>query len=285
MEFKNNDELKEALLLSETIQITTPDQFQLKQLTTPAKNKAKGIILYFHGGGLIFGQPDDLPKSYIDILTEDYIFISADYRLAPESKIDTIIQDALTQFDAVKANYPDMPIFVFGRSAGAFLSLMIASKREVQGILDFYGYSRFHVPQFLRPNPQYKAMSAQITPQLLNQMIQSEPLTQGDLQTRYLIYLYARGQNQWLDLLGIQQSSDAAYNIMPKTLKSFPPTFIVHGKQDPDVPFSEGQHLDRLIPNTTFIALDNNEHDFDREVSDFNLDIYQQAKSFLDQMV
>lgn len=268
-------------MLSETKHITTQDQFQLTQLITPAQNEPKGIILYFHGGGLIFGQPDDLPQAYVDLLTEDFTIISADYRLAPESNIDTIMNDALTQFDDVKANHPDLPIFLFGRSAGSFLSLIIASKRDVQGILDFYGYSRFHVPQFLRANPQYKAMSQQITPELLNNMIQTEPLTQGDLQTRYLIYLYARGQNEWLKLLGIQQSTDAAFNIAPKTLKAFPPTFIVHGKQDPDVPFGEAQHLDRNIPETKFIAFDNKDHDFDREVNDFNLDIYQQAKTFL----
>lgn len=267
--------------MSEITYISTQDDFQLSQTCWQAKNQPKGVILYFHGGGLIFGQSDDLNKDYIDLLTEDFTVISADYRLAPESSIDTILSDVLTQFDAVEEVYQNLPIFLFGRSAGSFLAMMVASKRDVKGILDFYGYSRFHVPAFIRQNQQYLEMSKQITPDLLQKMIQKQPLTKGDLQTRYLIYLYARGQNEWLNLLGITHSTDSKYNLSPKQLQTFPPTFIVHGKNDPDVPFSEATHLERNIPQTKMIALDDDSHDFDREVNDENLSIYRQAHTFL----
>ena len=42
------------------------------------------------------------------------------YRLAPESHIDTIIEDALSNYDHLKSLYPSLPLITFGRSAGAF---------------------------------------------------------------------------------------------------------------------------------------------------------------------
>ncbi|KOR13073.1 alpha/beta hydrolase [Staphylococcus carnosus] len=261
--------------------VVKQDDTDLEYLVYPAQKEEKGIILYFHGGGLIFGTYDNLPKEYINILSQNFTLISASYRLAPESKIDTIIGDALAQYDHIRQQFPDVPIFTFGRSAGVFLAMKVAAEREVEGILDFYGYSRFHIPQFLRPNLKYQALASQVTPEILNNMIQNHPVTYGDIQSRYLIYLYARGQNEWMKFLGITQTTNPEFNIAPKKLKAFPPTFIVHGNQDPDVPFTEAQFLEKMIPETEFTVLENDEHDFDRTVNQENLKLYQQAETFL----
>ena len=262
----------------------TNDGFQLPNTVIESKNEhPQGVIIYFHGGGLIFGQRDDLPQAYIDILTESYHLVLVSYRLAPESPIDTIISDALAQYDEISALYEALPIYTFGRSAGGFLSLMVARYREVAGILDFYGYSRVHVPAFLRPNAQYQALSTQITPAILNQLIQPNPLTFGSLQTRYPIYLYVRGQAKWLSYLGIQSSTASAYNISPKELKQFPPTFIVHCKGDPDVPYSESEHIYRQIEHSQLETLDLEQHDFDRDVTPTSISLYKQAVQFLKQ--
>ncbi|MBA1353053.1 MULTISPECIES: alpha/beta hydrolase [Staphylococcus] len=261
------------------------DGFPLPYSMIKAKNQnPKGIIIYFHGGGLIFGQPNDLPQDYIDILSESYHLIMVSYRLAPESHIDTIIEDALSNYDHLKSLYPSLPLITFGRSAGSFLAMLVARHHKVDGIIDFYGYSRVHVPSFLKPNKQYQALSTQITPKILNQLIQPKPLTSGPLQTRYPIYLYARGQAHWLSYLGIESSTQSAYNISPKELKCFPPMFIVHCTGDPDVPYSESEYIDRLVETSHFECLDQNSHDFDREVSPTSKAIYEQAIQFLNQI-
>ena len=91
--------------------------FSLPYTTITAKqDDVKGVIVYYHGGGLIFGQPNDLEQAYIDILTENYHLILVSYRLAPESNLETIIGDALLNFDHVQATYPELPLFTFGRS-------------------------------------------------------------------------------------------------------------------------------------------------------------------------
>ena len=55
---------------------------------------AKACILYFHGGGLLYGSREDLPRRHIDTLTRaGYIIISYDYPLAPAARLDTIMGD------------------------------------------------------------------------------------------------------------------------------------------------------------------------------------------------
>ncbi|SUM31380.1 esterase/lipase-protein [Staphylococcus gallinarum] len=70
-----------------------------------------------------------LEQAYIDILTENYHLILVSYRLAPESNLATIISDALLNFDHIQATYPELPLFTFGRSAGAYLAMLVALKQ------------------------------------------------------------------------------------------------------------------------------------------------------------
>lgn len=91
-------------------EIIAEDGFTLPLTVIEAKNEhVKGVITYFHGGGLICGSPDDLPQSYIDLLTQDFHLVLVSYRLAPESNMDTIISDAILQYDAIKKCYPSLP--------------------------------------------------------------------------------------------------------------------------------------------------------------------------------
>jgi acetyl esterase/lipase len=61
-------------LTQQTSSCLTTDGFSLPYTTITAKqDDVKGVIVYYHGGGLIFGQPNDLEQAYIDILTENPI--------------------------------------------------------------------------------------------------------------------------------------------------------------------------------------------------------------------
>ncbi|MFK4180390.1 alpha/beta hydrolase family protein [Staphylococcus cohnii] len=115
-------------------------------------------------------------------------------------------------------------------------------------------------------------------------MIQPKPLTSAPLQTRYPIYLYARGQARWMSYLGIQSSTQSTYNVTPQELKNFPPMFIVHCTGDPDVPYSESEYIDKLIETSHFVRLELDSHDFDREVTPTSKAIYEQAIQFLNQI-
>ncbi|MCD8917436.1 alpha/beta hydrolase [Staphylococcus gallinarum] len=273
-------------MTQQTSSCLTTDGFSLPYTTITAnQDDVKGVIVYYHGGGLIFGQPNDLEQAYIDILTENYHLILVSYRLAPESNLETIISDALLNFDHIQATYPELPLFTFGRSAGAYLAMLVALNKTVAGVIDFYGYARIHTPAFLTANKQFQALSSQLSPNIINQLIQKEPLVTGPIQARYTIYLYARGQAEWINYLGIQSSSQQQFNISPQQLESFPPTFIVHCTGDPDVPYSESEHIHRFIEESHFESLSLNEHDFDRTFNEKGIAIYHKVVQFLNQVV
>ncbi|HLQ72126.1 MAG TPA: alpha/beta hydrolase, partial [Bacillota bacterium] len=52
------------------------------------------LLIYIHGGGLVWGTKDDIDKNQVDIYTNaGFNVFSIDYRLAPESKLPEIITD------------------------------------------------------------------------------------------------------------------------------------------------------------------------------------------------
>ena len=54
---------------------------------------AIGRIFYLHGGGLVFGEPDDLPSCYVNLfLNAGYELVSLDYPLAPEQGLAVILE-------------------------------------------------------------------------------------------------------------------------------------------------------------------------------------------------
>ena len=95
---------------------------------------AKACILYFHGGGLLYGSREDLPRRHIDTLTRaGYIIVSYDYPLAPAARLDTIMGDVCSSITHY-INHPEiycgrkLPFFLWGRSAGAYLCLLAGAK-------------------------------------------------------------------------------------------------------------------------------------------------------------
>ena len=57
------------------------------------RNRKNLTILYFHGGGLLYGISTDLPENYInEFLNSGYNFLTLDYPLAPETKLHLILK-------------------------------------------------------------------------------------------------------------------------------------------------------------------------------------------------
>jgi acetyl esterase/lipase len=119
------------------------------QATLYAASNPKGLILYFHGGGLIYGSRDDLPSSYINQFTQaGYSLLSLDYPLIPEVKIDTLVQsleEGIQQLELIPElkNENFSRLIYFGRSAGAFLALLLSQSKKLkipEQIISFYGY-------------------------------------------------------------------------------------------------------------------------------------------------
>ncbi|GEP84830.1 esterase/lipase-protein [Staphylococcus piscifermentans] len=263
------------------LSIKTKDDFILKTHVIPAAEKPKGVIVYYHGGGLISGSPTDLNENVIKVLTQSFHLVLAPYRLAPESDFETIISDAFAVFDEIAELYSDLPIFTFGRSSGGYLAIQIAAHRKVKGILDFYGYSQIDLPEFRHEHEIFKRKTSKLTEPMIQLMLQSSPITSGPTQIRYPLYLYTRGNALWYEYVGIEDAAATFLNLSEAALKKLPPIFIAHAVNDIDVPYSEALRLHHSVVNSSLVSIPTDEHDFDRVMTPKVAEVYQKAVDFL----
>lgn len=252
----------------------------------------RACILYFHGGGLLYGERDDLPKLHIDTLTgAGYIIISYDYPLAPAAKLNTILDDVSSSISHY-VEYSDMycgcelPFFLWGRSAGAYLCLLAAAQGDLptapKGILSYYGYGFLCDGWFETPSSFYCSL-----PPVEASCLDSagtELRSSGSLDTHYSIYVYARQTGRWRSLLYEGREKYFYLDYTLRTCASLPcPLFCAHSTNDPDVPYEEFLALTGRYAAKQFIAAGST-HDFDRVEEDpFTGSLLEETLKFLDE--
>ena len=265
-----------------------------KHATVYADSSAtpRACILYFHGGGLLYGERDDLPKLHIDTLTgAGYIIISYDYPLAPAAKLNTILDDVSSSISHY-VEYSDMycgcelPFFLWGRSAGAYLCLLAAAQGDLptapKGILSYYGYGFLCDGWFETPSSFYCSL-----PPVEASCLDSagtELRSSGSLDTHYSIYVYARQTGRWRSLLYEGREKYFYLDYTLRTCASLPcPLFCAHSTNDPDVPYEEFLALTGRYAAKQFIAAGST-HDFDRVEEDpFTGSLLEETLKFLDE--
>lgn len=121
------------MIESEIFSFVTKEGIHLNMNLFRAKLSRRNVtILYFHGGGLLYGVRDDLPEIYIHtFLNSGYDFLTLDYPLAPESKLDVILASSYQEILYYLNNHngvfglENKEYLLFGRSAGAYLCFML----------------------------------------------------------------------------------------------------------------------------------------------------------------
>lgn len=243
-----------------------------KTFSTPKEQ----TIIYLHGGGLLYGQRDDLPEIYIhSFLEAGYHFLALDYPLAPEAPLCDIYKETKKGIQwFIKGYHSTLGIncssfSLFGRSAGAYLAFLLTKDAELptpEKLISFYGYYSLEEKSFQEPNSFYKKYP--IMPEkIIQKLIGKEPTAKGLMETRYALYLYARQTGKWLDFLQVTEENSTDFSLTKSDLQALPPTFIAQSKTDQDVPYQIGQMLQMSIPDSNFFTVNNLEHDFDRQPS------------------
>lgn len=246
-------------------------------------------ILYFHGGGLLFGSREDLPALHKELLTKrGHLLLSFDYPLAPGAEIGRILEDVL---DSVRAAHtlaplrPDLPYFLWGRSAGAYLTLLAAASGELpsppRGILSYYGYGFFQDSWQDRPAPFYQALPPAHPAAL--ERLSRELRADGDPEIRYSLYVYARQSGLWRKLFFSGKDKEFYPRFSLRAAAFLPcPLFCAHSIGDPDVPFQEFSELSRRFQAARYIA-PGDVHDFDRDDSSGTTrELLEETAAFLD---
>nr|WP_300006081.1 alpha/beta hydrolase [Tissierella sp.] len=263
-------------------------QFDIKLNIYRALSEEKGIILYFHGGGLIYGSRLDLPRLHKEKLrSKGYTIISFDYRLAPESNLDEILSDVKDAVNFFLDNRKELklsnsPYFLWGRSAGAYLALMLSNMKfqeQANGVISFYGYAFTVENWFNNPSPFYLKYP-NIKEDLIENKIGEHPISVGDINKRFLIYLYARQSGKWLSILTNQSLDDFLNKYSLKYLEvNFTPAFFAYSFKDTDVPFRESIELAKRFHDSSTYTNSLDAHDFDRDEKS------SQTKHLLNKMV
>ncbi|MDU2064281.1 MAG: alpha/beta hydrolase [Sporomusaceae bacterium] len=264
----------------EIFDFTTKQNIKLAINLYRAKNDRKNItILYFHGGGLLYGVRDDLPQIYIDkFLNSGYDLLTFDYPLAPESKLDIILNSTFELLDFYLNNRDEVfdlknnQYVLFGRSAGAYLAFMMCDRLIKANVLrpcaliSLYGYARLDEAAFATPSKYYNKLAA-VSDESIEKIISDTPVVYGPMNVRFSLYIKARQDGTWIKSL-CGEENPAAYSLTEEILQEFPPTILAAATLDPDVPYRMTKTLSRQIPQAQLITVYQEAHDFDRDISD-----------------
>ncbi len=276
--------------MKETIIYKTSPQYSIKADFHDCGVQNAPVIVYIHGGGLIWGSRNDLANAVIELyLRNGFSIFSIDYRLAPISLLPEIledIKDALLWIQNEASNNfsinPDK-IAVIGASAGGFLALSTGLFiNKPQAIVSFYGYGDISAPWATAPSSFYLQKTA-ISLAMKEDLVSKDVNTEAKIQDRFLVYLSGRQTGEWVqDVTGLHPHYDkeALKKISPlyQVDESFPATLLLHGTRDNDVPYEQSvimkEKLAELKVNATLFTIPEGDHVFD---SEFHKPIVQEA--------
>lgn len=237
-------------------------------------------VVWIHGGALINGHRAAVSQRVKNMAFENgYVLISLDYRLAPETQLTDIIADLEDAFRWLRKEGPRLfhinpdRIAVTGGSAGGYLTLVSGHrvKPRPQVLVAFWGYGDLVGDWYSQPSPhprhhRIKTTRENAWKQVSGPAVSDSRLRKGD---GGLFYQYCRQTGEWPQAVtGWNPATEGKkfHPFMPvkNVDASYPPTALIHGTADTDVPFEQSVLMDReltkhKIPHE-FLRIENGEH-------------------------
>src|ERR1041385_1343302 len=127
-----------------------------------ANTQVRPVLVSLPRGALIMGHRENLSEPVKGFaLTNGYVLVSFDYRLAPETKLPDIIQDVEDAFHWLRRDGPRRfhidpdRIAVTGGSAGGYLTLVTGYRVQPRPrvLLAYYGYGDLIGDWYSTPSP------------------------------------------------------------------------------------------------------------------------------------
>lgn len=276
--------------MKKTVCYKKTSDFELLADFYPTDRPHPPVILYIHGGGFIWGNRTDLSEELRNLYTEaGFALFSIDYRLAPESHLNDILDDVqdalqwLVQEGREQFSVNVDQIAVIGSSAGGFLALSTGTfPIKPKAIVSFYGYGDLFSPWVNTPSKHY-LQKDRVPEAIARALVTSGIPTSGTVHERFLFYLYCRQTGNWIQEVtdrqtGTSESALRSLSPIAQIDGSYPPTLFLHGTQDTDVPYEQSVFmraalLQKGVP-AKLITIPNGDHVFEK---DFHAPIVQSA--------
>jgi len=262
-------------------------------------------VLFIHGGGLVMGQRKMLDPGHVRLFHQaGFHTVSIDYRLAPETRLPGIVEDIqdawqwLRQEAAGTGIDPDR-IAVAGHSAGAFLTLLSGYRLDPPpaALVSMAGYGKLTHAEFTQPSPYYLQAHALVDEREALKSVGAGTISSsgpndsmGHYSGRGLFYLCCRQQGTWLGEVSGHNPGDqdwfTQYEPLRNVSAAYPPTMLLHGEADTDVPYDQSVLMQRELARQgiahQFISNPNWGHAFLYALEDPSVDqAFAQVTAFL----
>lgn len=207
----------------------------------PASKGLHPVVVYFHGGGFIFGNRDQGLETVLKekLLANNYTVVSADYRLAPETKLAEILQDVgdvvrWLKLNGAKQYSVDVNrIAAMGGSSGGYLAYATAFNPETapNAIVAISAPTGFSAT-----NIQMGDLSILDQPGPYD-IVKDRPVSYGDYSSRMDLWRFlAVNRLALYEIFGFDPSSEPEkleqFTLTANVKTNYPPTLIVQAKND-----------------------------------------------------
>ncbi|MBM4460012.1 MAG: alpha/beta hydrolase [Chloroflexi bacterium] len=252
----------------------------LADIYGPDDGQVRPAIVWLHGGALILGRRSNISQEQVDFYVgAGYRLIALDYRLAPETRLPEIVEDVSDGLAWVRQNADALAVdphrlVVVGHSAGGYLTLMVGCRAQPRprALVAFYGYGDILGEWYTRPSPFYCAQP-RVARAAAHACVGTAPISEvADSADRIPFYIYCRQQGLWpKEVSGwdpeIEPARFAPFCPVCNVTADFPPTLLLHGDRDSDVPCEQSLMMAEALARAgvphELVLMPGGEHGFD----------------------
>ena len=239
-------------------------------------------VVWIHGGGLIFGSRTKSPREPLlrALLEKGFVVLSLDHRLAPETKLPGIVEDIRDAWHWLAENGSRLfgvdttRMAIAGASSGAYVALIsgYSVHPRPRALASFWGFGDITAPWEADPSAFYRQNYPLVSKEEADASVGVLPVSEAPADVdRGYFYVHCRQQGRWLiEVTGHDPRQDARwfdpYCPIRNIAADYPPTILVHGTIDTDVPHEESKNLalrlDKLGVKHEFLSLKDVGHGF-----------------------